>query len=257
MAAPPPLDLIVVLDVGNSGVKLGGVREERVAGPIRLPRADGRAVKEMATPMLQGRKAIIALAGSDPGTLEGLAWEVRKLRLGTVVVVGPDHAGIPPARVEQPEKAGVDRRLQILAARHLAGCPAAVVSCGTALVVDVGDDEGALLGGAIGAGMGLATQALAAGTARLPRIDLAGEAGMPARSTESAMRAGIVLGTAGAIERLLEAAAWAAEAPVYLTGQDAPHVHPLIRREVRLHPGLALLGAALAVRRAPPLKADS
>lgn len=258
MAEPPPLDLILVLDIGNSGAKLGAVRGEQVAGPVRLPRADGRAVGELAQPMLQGRKAVIAFTGSDPTKIDGLMWEVRKLRLGTLVAVGADHQGIPAAQVEAPQKAGVDRRLQVLAASQLAGgCAAAVISCGSALTVDLCDASGALLGGAIAPGLTMGAAALASGTALLPRVALAGEATMPARSTEVAIRAGLLVGAGGAVERLLEAAGLDPAAPVYLTGQDAQHLAPHLRRDVRLHPGLGLLGAALAVRAAPPRKADA
>lgn len=249
----PSLDLILVIDIGNSGAKVGAVRGTDVAGPVRLPRVDGRTVRDFAGPMLKGKEAVIAIAGSDPGKIEGLLWEVRKLRLGQCVTVGPGHAGIPSPGVDEPERAGVDRRLQVLAAVSLAGEAAAVVSCGTAVTVDVGDADGALLGGAILPGLGLGAKALAEGTARLPRIDLAGEAGMPARDTETAIRAGLLLGTAGAVEHLLRSADVAERTPVFLTGQDAAHLAPHLARPVRTHPGLGIYGAALAVRAAPPI----
>jgi type III pantothenate kinase len=241
-----------VIDVGNSGAKVGAVRGQDVAGPVRLPRVDGRAVRDFAGPMLKGKDAVIAIAGSDPERVQGLLWDVSKLRLGTCVAVGGDHPGLPAPAVQEPERAGVDRRVQVLAAVHLAGEAAAVVSCGTALTVDVGDAGGALLGGAILPGLGMGAQALAAGTARLPRVDLAGPVAMPARETEQAIRAGLLIGGAGAVERLLERAGVAERMPVYVTGQDAAHLVPHLRRPVRPHPGLGILGVALAVRAHPP-----
>jgi type III pantothenate kinase len=252
---PPPdldVDLVLVLDVGNSGAKLGAARGETVAGPVRLPRLDARAVRELAAPMLKGRQAVIAVAGSDPARIDGLVWEIAKLRLGTVVAVGPAHAGLPAPDVLQPEQAGVDRRAQVFAATRLAGGPAAVVSCGTALTVDVGGEGGVLRGGAILPGLGLGARALAEGTARLPLVALEGDATMPARETATAIRAGLRVGAAGAVERLLEEAGVGAGVPVYLTGQDARWVQPHLRRSVRVHPGLGILGVALAVRAHPP-----
>lgn len=249
---PPSLDVVLVIDVGNSGAKIGAVRGDDVAGPVRLPRVDGRAVREIAAPMLKGTEAVIAVAGSDPGRIDSLVWEIQKLRLGTIAKVGPDHKGIPQPGVAEPARAGVDRRVQVLAATHLAGEAVAVVSCGTALTVDIGDEQGALLGGAIAPGLGLGAQALAQGTARLPLVDLAGDAAMPARDTEPAIRAGLLLGAAGGVERLLSAAGIADDTPVYLTGADAPHLEPHLARTVRGHPGLGILGVALAVRASPP-----
>jgi len=250
--ATPPLGLILVIDVGNSGAKVGAVRGDDVAGPVRLPRLDGRAVREFAGPMLKGQEAVIAIAGSDPGRIDGLAWEVRKLRLGTVVTVGPDHRGIPAATVNEPGRAGVDRRVQLLAATHLAGEAAAVVSCGTALTVDLGDADGALRGGAILPGLGLGAKSLAEGTARLPLVDLKGAVGMPATDTETAIRTGLLIGAAGAVERLLADGDVSAQIPTYLTGQDAPHLESHLVRAIRSHPGLGILGVALAVRAQPP-----
>ena len=256
MPAPTPqpdaLEVILVIDVGNSGAKVGAVRGEDVAGPVRLPRVDGRAVRDIAGPMLKGRKAILAIAGSDPARIEGLVWELSKLRLGVVTAVGPDHAGIPAPQVEFPGTAGVDRRVQILGATHLAAQATAVISCGTALTVDVGDAFGALLGGAIAPGLGLGARALAEGTARLPLVALAGEARMPAKDTDRAIRTGLLVGAAGAAERLLADAGIDKNTPVYLTGQDAAHLAPHLRRPVRMHPGIGILGVALAVRAAPP-----
>ena len=252
MPTPTNLDVILVIDVGNSGAKVGAVRGDDVAGPARLPRVDGRAVRDIAGPMLKGKDAVIAIAGSDPNRIDSLAWEVQKLRLGTLAKVGPDHKGIPKPGVDQPTRAGVDRRVQVLAATHLAGEAASVISCGTALTVDIGDANGALVGGAIAPGLGLGAKALADGTARLPLVDLKGDASMPARDTEPAIRAGLLLGAAGAVERLLEAGGVGADTPVYLTGADAPHLQPHLRRAVRPHPGLGILGVALAVRASPP-----
>ena len=75
---------------------------------------------------------------------------------------------------------------------------------------------------------------------------------MPAKDTEPAIRAGLVLGAAGAVERLLAASGVADETPVYLTGADAAHLEPHLQRPVRVHPGLGILGVALAVRARPP-----
>lgn len=252
MAKDLSLDVILVIDVGNSGAKVGAVRGEDVAGPVRLPKVDGRAVREFAGPMLKGREAVIAIAGSDPARIQGLEWEISKLRLGTCVSVGPDHGGLPAAHVDKPEAAGVDRRVQVLAAAHLAGEAAAVISCGTAITVDIGDEHGALVGGAILPGIGLGAKALAEGTARLPLVGLEGEAVMPAPDTDRAIRTGLLVGAAGAVEHLLEKGGVAADTPVYLTGQDAKHLAPHLTRAVRPHPGLGILGVALAVRAKPP-----
>ncbi len=241
--------LTVVLDVGNSGVKLGAVKGDDVSGPRRLPKADGRTVREFAAPLLQGNEGLFVLYGSDPGKVKDLAWEVDKLRLGRVITLDPGFKGLPPAKVEQPERAGMDRRVQVLGASALALGPAVVVSCGTALTVDMADGEGALVGGAILPGLTLGMRALAAATARLPVINLQGAIEVPGRNTETAIRTGVVLGAAGAVEKLV-ARFDQPEAVVFLTGNDAGLLAPTLVLRHRTHPGLGLYGAVVAVRRA-------
>ncbi len=243
--------LTIVIDVGNSGAKIGAVRGENVAGPRRLAEASGRGVRDAASPLLQeGREGRFVVFGSDPGKVKDLAWEVGKLRLGECVGVTAEHPGLPPARVENPERAGVDRRVQVLGAATLAHGPVVVISCGTALTVDVGDGEGALLGGAILPGLTLGMRALAAGTARLPVVRLlGGKVGMPARNTEDAICTGILLGFAGAVERLVEASGVGTGTSLYLTGNDAGLLEPRLTLPAKRHPGLGLVGAAVAANR--------
>ena len=187
-------DLILVLDVGNSGAKLGVVRGEDVAGPVRLPRCDGPAVREFAKPLVKDAKPLVAVCGSDSGKAKDLAWELGKVGFPGAIVVSHDHAGLPKSTARQPDQAGVDRRVQALAAATLAAGPAIIVSAGTALTVDLAGRDGALLGGTIGAGLGLAARALTAGAEKLPLVDLKGAVPLPALDTESAIRSGVVLG---------------------------------------------------------------
>jgi type III pantothenate kinase len=243
-----------VIDVGNSGAKMGAVRGEDVAGPVRLPRIDSQAVREFAGPMLKGRapgeRVTIAVSGSDPGKARDLAWEIGKLKLGDAVAIDADYRGLPRAKVLQPERAGIDRRVQALGAATLAQGPAIAVSCGTAITVDRADAEGALLGGAILPGLALGMKALATGTSHLPVVDLRGNVEVPGRDTTEALRAGLLVGGAGAIERLVRDASKGEALPVFLTGQDAALLSPHLQVAHRVHPGLGIYGVAVAVRRA-------
>ena len=245
-------DLILVIDIGNSGAKLGVVKGEDVAGPVRLPKCDGPAVREFAKPLVRDQKPLVAVCGSDSARAKDLAWELGKVGFQGAIVVSHDHAGLPKAAARQPEQAGVDRRVQALAAATLAAGPAIVVSAGTALTVDWAGRDGALLGGTIGVGLGLAARALTAGAEKLPLVDLKGACPNPALDTESAIRSGVVLGAAGAVERLIEGLGAPAGTVVFLTGAEASLLSPHLRIAHRTHGGLGLLGVALAVRRAPP-----
>ena len=112
-------DLLLVIDIGNSGAKLGVVRGEDVAGPVRLPKCDGPAVREFAKPLVRDQKPLVAVCGSDSARAKDLAWELGKVGFPGAIVVSHDHAGLPKSGAKQPEQAGVDRRVQALAAATL------------------------------------------------------------------------------------------------------------------------------------------
>ena len=77
-----------------------------------------------------------------------------------------------PVRIDRPADAGADRIVNAFAAGRLYGMPAIVVDLGTATTLDVVAADGGYLGGAIAAGLQLGLDALASGTALLPRVEL-------------------------------------------------------------------------------------
>jgi type III pantothenate kinase len=97
-------------------------------------------------------------------------------------------------RVDRPAEVGADRIVNALAAARLYGAPAVVVDFGTATTLDCVGPDGAYVGGAIAPGLELGLEALAARTAKLPRIELRTPDRAIGRDTVSAMQAGTVFG---------------------------------------------------------------
>jgi type III pantothenate kinase len=106
-------------------------------------------------------------------------------------------------RVERPAEVGADRLVNALAAARFHCTPAIVVDIGTATTVDAVGSDGAFLGGAITAGPQLSLDALAARTAKLPRVELAELPRAIGRDTAEALLAGAVYGHAGAVKELI------------------------------------------------------
>ena len=77
---------------------------------------------------------------------------------------------------------------------RLYGTPAVVADFGTATTFDAVAGDGAFVGGAIAPGLELGLEALAARTAKLPRIELRAPDRAIGRDTVAAMRSGTVLG---------------------------------------------------------------
>ena len=77
---------------------------------------------------------------------------------------------------------------------RLHGTPAVVVDFGTATTLDCVAADGAYVGGAIAPGLELGLEALAARTAKLPRIELRAPDRAIGRDTVSAMQSGTIFG---------------------------------------------------------------
>jgi type III pantothenate kinase len=99
-----------------------------------------------------------------------------------------------PIRVDRPADVGADRLVNALAAQRLYGPPAVVVDLGTATTFDCVAADGAYVGGAIAPGLELGLEALAARTAKLPRIELRAPERAIGRDTVSAMQSGTIFG---------------------------------------------------------------
>ncbi len=115
------------------------------------------------------------------------------------------------AKVSNPDRVGIDRLLAAWMASQLyRGEASIVVDAGSAITVDLVSKQAEFLGGVILPGIALQFDSLARGTDALPAIEipLASEFSVallpvPATDTVSAIRSGILLGTAAAIEGLI------------------------------------------------------
>lgn len=254
--------MLLAVDVGNTNLTIGLVRDGRVAAVRRAATPGGASADELEL-LLAG------LVGLDDASLDGLtavacasvvpsltaALEVVSARRGLPCLVA--GAGTVPIaiRVDRPSEVGADRLVNALAAQRLHGAPAVVVDFGTATTVDAIAADGAYVGGAIAPGLELGLEALAARTAKLPRIELRAPDRAIGRDTVSAMQAGAVLGhqalAAGLLARVRRELADGAGIPpgdvrAILTGglSAAPWVRGLEGIDA-IDPDLTLKGLAI------------
>jgi type III pantothenate kinase len=193
--------MLLAIDIGNTNVTLGLVEggaliATRRAGTPRTTTTDEMELLLVGLVGLDGRSlgAVTAVAvASVVPALTTMAERVAARRgIGVLVAT----AGTVPLaiRVERPGEVGPDRLVNALAAQRLYGTPAVVVDLGTATTFDCVGPDGAYVGGAIAPGLELGLEALAARTARLPRIELRTPDRAIGRDTVSAMQSGAILG---------------------------------------------------------------
>jgi type III pantothenate kinase len=109
-----------------------------------------------------------------------------------------------PVLYETPNTLGSDRIANALGALSKYSTPIIIIDFGTATTFDVIDENGAFLGGAIMPGLITSGQALLAKVPKLHAIEMGAPKNVIGRSTMDALRSGMFLGYAGAIDHLVE-----------------------------------------------------
>lgn len=193
--------MLLAVDIGNTNVTIGRFRNGSLVATRRAgthPRATADELELLLEGLLRLDDAgfadisAIACASVVPGLTAAL--ESVAARHERPLLVASAGTVPLPIRVERPGEVGADRLVNALAAGRLYGTPAVVVDFGTATTFDCVGGDGAYVGGAIAPGLELGLEALAARTAKLPRIELRTPDRAIGRDTVSAMQAGTVFG---------------------------------------------------------------
>lgn len=254
--------MLLAIDIGNSNITLGLFRAGALLG-TRRARTDPRATPDEVEQLLSGLVGLEGLSLADVDAIS-MASVVPSLTASVEVVaarrdqklVVATSGSIPIAvRVDRPDEVGADRLVNVLAATRLYGTPAVVMDLGTATTLECAAVDGAYVGGAIAPGLELGMEALAAHTAKLPRIELRAPDRAIGRNTVAAMQSGTILGyqalANGLLERVRDELAEASGMPVsevktILTGglSAAPWARA-IRGVDAIDPELTLKGLAI------------
>jgi type III pantothenate kinase len=246
----------IVADIGNSFIKWG-----RCAGGAIVEQAylhPDHSAEWQAQREAWGcsAPATWAVAGVHPSRRDALVKWLRS-RGDTVLLL--DLAAQLPlhVQVDHPARVGIDRLLDAVAANALRRpeTPAIIIDAGSAVTVDWVDARGAFGGGSILPGLRLMAESLHDYTALLPLLQVHEPAPLPARSTTTAMQAGIFWAVSGGIRTICERLAdGCRDVDVFLTGGDAGKLEASLRdtlpaalaRALRVVPLLTLEGVRLS-----------
>jgi type III pantothenate kinase len=141
------------------------------------------------------------------------------------LVVGKPECLLPvPYRVDDGVRPGPDRLANAAAAFDRYGGNAVVVDFGTATNFDVVAEDGAYVGGVISPGVNLSLEALAAGAAALPHVDISRPEKVIGTDTVGAIQSGVFWGYSGLIEGIVARiqAEYGQKLTVIATGGLAP-----------------------------------
>jgi type III pantothenate kinase len=267
--------MLLCIDIGNSNITLGLFSGANLLHTFRLQSRREQTSDEYA--ILLGRLLELhALSRSDvehaiiasvvPILSTALASAVeRAFNCRALVVSSATDTGITLA-VERPHEVGIDRIVNVAAARHQAlleagpdakagvalDAGAIVIDLGTATTLDCVSPSGEFVGGVIVPGMRVSFDALVARTAKLPDVELVAPSRVLGKNTVACLQSGVVYGYASLIDGLV--AKLRAELPfacrVLATGGLASVVAPHATSIERVDPDLTLRGLLFIHQRA-------
>ncbi len=245
--------MIIAVDIGNSNIVIGGIRDSAIVLEARL-RTDATKTSDEYAIDLKMLLDIHSIGLSEiegsiissvvPQVLNSIKTALRKLTRKDSLVVGPGVKTGLNIKVENPSQTGSDLVVGCVGAMREHEPPLIIVDMGTATTMVAVDKTGAFIGGCICPGVKISQEALSSRAALLPGLQLDRPRQVIGRNTMDCMRSGIMYGTAsmidGMIVRFEEELGY--KASVIATGGIAKFVLPLCKTEIIYDKDLILKG---------------
>jgi type III pantothenate kinase len=252
--------VLLAIDVGNTQTHLGMFRGEELAEHFRFATSRTTTSDELAIRIA----ALLRLRGMTMDEVDGAVvasvvpqqdqeWTALNERYfhGRLLMVSPGIKLGMSIRTDNPREVGADRLMNAVAAYDRVGGACIVVDFGTSINYDVVSPDGEYLGGAIAPGVQISMDALTARAARLVKVEIEAPDAAIGRSTQAALRSGIVYGFAGQVDGIVGRirAELGVEATAIATGGLATAIAPFCDELDEVDDLLTLTGLRLVWER--------
>ncbi len=247
--------MLLLIDIGNSSITLGICRGGDIADKLSLETIrEGQGSGEYSG-ILGNFFADRQIEKPDSAAICSVVPEITSVIEDAV----KENFGIEPLTlnsrtktgltfsIKNLETLGMDRIANAVAARKLYKGHLIIVDFGTATTFCVVTEKGEYMGGAIMPGPDLSANSLAEKTSRLPGVELKSPINIIGRDTSENILTGIVLGHAGAVERIVREISkeLKLDPALIATGGFANLIAPHIKEVTHINPLLTLEGIRL------------
>ena len=205
--------MLLVIDIGNTNIKLGVFDKDTLVNSWRLSVKVMRTADEMGTSM-QNLFATKNISFSD---IDGIIMSSVSPNINyTMEHACQYYMGIKPIMVgvgvktglnikyANPHEVGADRIVNSVAGYKLYGGPCIIVDFGTATTFNVINEKGEFLGGAIAPGIKTSLDGLVNNASKLMRVELNTPSSVIGKTTTSNIQSGTIYGFTGLVKYIVD-----------------------------------------------------
>lgn len=237
--------MLLAIDIGNSNISVGLFNSEKTLQFLASIDTDSRKTADQISIDLMNLFSLYGFSISDvsgaifssvvPSMNFMMEKALTRLLGKTPMMVGPGVKTGLNIRMEIHNQLGADLVANAVAALDKYPTPIIMIDMGTATTVSYISAKRSYEGGLIFPGVGLSLTALSHQTAQLPDISLQHPKTLIGKNTEECMRNGIVYGTAGMLDGIIDRIRETLdgeEPTIVATGSNAPVIVRYCRNQV-------------------------
>lgn len=203
--------MLLAVDVGNTNIVLGVIDGEKLVSSGRFSTniyetEDECAMKIYSFLNLHNNIQIdgAIISSVVPALVTTLKKAIHTVCKVNAIVVGPGIKTGLSIKIDDPAQLGADLVVGAVAAKEKYPQPTIIFDLGTATTGSVLDKNGNFLGGTITTGVKTSINALSAGAALLPQIDITAPKKIIGTNSIESMQSGCVIGTACMLDGLID-----------------------------------------------------
>ncbi|MCR4721914.1 MAG: type III pantothenate kinase [Lachnospiraceae bacterium] len=205
--------MLLAIDVGNTNTNLAVFKGDTIVSDMAITTKTPRTADEYAATFRELMRVngishedinACIISSVVPGIMYYLKGGIVKLFGIQPLEVGAGVKTGVKIKLANPKEVGADRIVDLAAGFNLYGGPVMVIDYGTATTYDLIDETGTFMYGLTCPGIRISANALWHDTAKLPEIELALPPTILANDTISSMQAGLLYGTIGQTEYIIE-----------------------------------------------------
>jgi type III pantothenate kinase len=205
---------IIAIDIGNTNITVGLFLDGREQFIKAVP---GNSTKKLTELLSSGwakippvksskekkRDGVIVASSVKPAWTKNVRNIVKNKLSEKLLLIGTDIPLPMELATREPQKVGTDRVVAAAAAYAVVEDAVVVGDFGTAITIDLVNDKGSFLGGAILPGFEISAQALKLNTAQLPKVKMKKPKQPFGKTTTEAIQCGLYYSAIGALEEIV------------------------------------------------------